>query len=194
MTELPDQYSSKMNDNEFQSHQEKTNGVKYDIDDALLEFICDYISDINNNSKINLKPDWYKEYTLKNIPNWKIYYFHFKSLNRCVIYLLINYVYCDGEILCRTLHQMYQKMNGRQPVTDQPKPNSSKSSNDEKEMKTVDKNRFKEPKDFIIVGVFDSIKQLIIKPQSWDDDPKYPSLSHNVANQSFVLPLRLTDW
>ena len=54
MTELPDQYSSKMNDNEFQSHQEKTNGVKYDIDDALLEFICDYISDINNNSKLIL--------------------------------------------------------------------------------------------------------------------------------------------
>ena len=101
-----------------------------------------------------------------------------------MIYLLINQAYCDGEMLRRTLHEMYQKMNGSQPVTDQPKSKSSKSSNDEKETKTVDKNRFKRTKGFYYYGsIFDSIKQLIIKLESWDDDPKYPSLSHNVANQ-----------
>ena len=57
--------------------EDKDKPFVYDMDDALMEYIGDYISDKSNVSNIKLKEHWQSEYTNKNIPNWNVFYLIF---------------------------------------------------------------------------------------------------------------------
>ena len=107
MENIPSQYRNKILDEEIDG------AIMYNMDDALMEFVGDYVSNGSGNEKgIKLKPAWQSEYTDKNIPNWNVFYFHFKSVNKCVLYIQINHSIADGIILSKIIEKMYWKMSG----------------------------------------------------------------------------------
>ena len=84
--------------------------IIYTLEDGLMEFVGDYVSDRENKHNIEYIPNWYNDYTRENIPNWNVYYFHFKSLNKCVIFVQFNHIIADGILISKLTQQMYIKM------------------------------------------------------------------------------------
>ena len=104
MNDIPEQYTKIVGE----MKEDKDKPFAYDMDDGLMEYISDYISDKSNVSNIKLKEQWQSEYTNKNIPNWNVFFlFHFKSLNKCVIYSQTNHTISDGIPLSKIVEKMY---------------------------------------------------------------------------------------
>ncbi|ETO07281.1 hypothetical protein RFI_30110 [Reticulomyxa filosa] len=45
-------------------------------------------------------------------PNWKVYYFHFNDLQKCVCYVIINHAVIDGIGMCLLIEKLHSRLWG----------------------------------------------------------------------------------
>ena len=194
MGDLPRKYIDKVKENEKQEKQGNSN-VVYTIDDVLLEYIADFGTNetLKHESirKINLKINWYQNYTRQNQPRWNVIYFHFKSLKKCVICVQTSRILADGILLSKIIQNMYSKMfDQNKNVVDEKNDTCNYNINEEtiaKQLHILKKNKSrmlsKAPKSlYWIYSIPGTIYDLFSNSEKID--PDYPTFSQTVANRT----------
>ena len=170
MNELPEKYLDKVKE------YSNNSSVLYTIDDALMEYMGDYASNetIKKSNVINLKPQ-YSEYTKNNVPYWNVIYFHFQSLNKCVIFHQIDHPIGDAIMLGEVIQNMYVKMYGSTNYAPVGKP-------------LVRKSGKKRRRNFFwFKSIFTILNDLIFNPPDPSkDDPNYPSFNRQLSEDNYL--------
>ena len=188
MGDLPNQYIDKVKEYEKEENQGNSN-VVYTIDDALLEYIADFGTKelLRGESirKMNLKMNWYQNYTKQNKPRWNVIYFHFKSLNTCVICVQTSHTLADGILLSKIVQNMYSKMFDQNKIADAIMDNCSDETKLRLQIIHKKKNKIlmKVPRSlYWIYSMPSIIFDLFVNSNK--SDPNYPTFSQTVANRT----------